>query len=170
MYKRQSSDGVSWVNKWVGTFDGKGYTISNMKVTETYGGLFSYIAEGGVVKNVAFINAEVATTKGAIIATQCDGEISNVFMNGKITATAGNGNNPYPVALVVSQIGNNAAIQNIFAISDSWSYDGLFGGMIIANADAAKWRALGYANVKNLYSVDAYGADTWVWNLSLIHI
>ena len=159
-----SSDGVNWGNKWVGTFDGKGYTISNMKVTETYGGLFSYIAEGGVVKNVAFINAEVATVKGAIIATQCDGEISNVFMNGKITATAGNGNNPYPVALVVSQIGNNAAIQNIFAVSDSWSYDGLFGGMIIANADAAKWRDLGYANVKNLYSVDAYGADTWVWN------
>ena len=44
-----SSDGTTWVNKWVGTFDGKGYTISNMKVTETYGGLFSYIAEGGVV-------------------------------------------------------------------------------------------------------------------------
>ncbi len=161
-----STDGTTWVNKWVGTFNGKGYTISNMKVTETYGGLFSYIAEGGVVKNVAFVGADVATTKGAIIATQCDGEISNVFMNGKITATAGNGSGTYPVALVVSQIGNNAAIQNIFAISDSWNYDGLFGGMIIANANAATWRDLGYANVKNLYSVDAYGADEFVWNTS----
>jgi len=53
-----------------GTFDGQGHTISNMTITETnygrtgYVGLFGYIGENAVVKNVGLINP-VITVDGA---------------------------------------------------------------------------------------------------------
>ena len=60
-----SSNGADWKNQFVGTFDGKGYTISNFKIGENYGGLFSYVKEGAAVKNVALVNAEIVGNAAA---------------------------------------------------------------------------------------------------------
>ena len=43
---------------FVGIFDGRGYTISNIKVADGSRGLFGGVGKTGVIKNVAFINVQ----------------------------------------------------------------------------------------------------------------
>lgn len=51
-------------NKYQGTFDGNGKTISNLyiNVTSGYAGFFGYANEGGCIKNITFDNAKVKST------------------------------------------------------------------------------------------------------------
>ncbi len=46
--------------KFRGTFDGNGKTISGMKATGSYVGLFAYIGSGATIKNVSLTNYEMA--------------------------------------------------------------------------------------------------------------
>ena len=80
--------GASSVNPecgFVGTFDGQGHTIKNYKVPK--GGLFLVLGTGSVVKNVAFVDANLAILNSDyndkfVLATYCYGtSISNVFIN-----------------------------------------------------------------------------------------
>ncbi len=68
-------------NPFTGTFDGNGYTISNLKITNKkvkYLGLFGYV-EGGSIYNVTLKNVQLSAGKGksvgAIVAICYDGEI-----------------------------------------------------------------------------------------------
>lgn len=77
---------------FVGTFDGMGHSIKGMRFAR--GGIFYKIGEGGVVKNIAFVdcNFDVYTTKtDAYISTLAYhnyGEINNVFVTvAKINAS-----------------------------------------------------------------------------------
>ncbi len=64
-----------------GTFDGCGYTISNIALGQ--GGLFGNIGSGGVVRNVAFTNVTLKTGANCtVLANLVHGsaQISNVFV------------------------------------------------------------------------------------------
>ena len=61
---------LSWIpignsdNKYQGTFDGNGKTISNLYInaTSSYAGFFGYTDEGSSIKNITFDNAKVNST------------------------------------------------------------------------------------------------------------
>ncbi len=72
---------------WKGTFDGRGYAISNVAFTH---GFFGGIAATGVVKNFALITPTKATNGGGFFANECSGLILNCYINGTLTA-AGHG-------------------------------------------------------------------------------
>jgi hypothetical protein len=68
-------------NPFTGTFDGNGYTISNLKITDKkakYLGLFGY-AEGASIYNVTLKNVKLSASKGksvgAIVAICYDGKV-----------------------------------------------------------------------------------------------
>lgn len=67
-----------------GVFDGRGYTISGLKVHHS--GLFGDLATGSVIKNVAFNNVTVTgntdnSGAGVIGYTSCGATIENVFIS-----------------------------------------------------------------------------------------
>lgn len=68
-----------------GIFDGRGYNIDGMTVGKSTnnacsGGMFGYLANGGVVKNVSFTNATLLANHGFICA-RGDGLIENVSIS-----------------------------------------------------------------------------------------
>ena len=79
--------GASSVNPacgFVGTFDGQGHTIRNYTVPK--GGLFLVLGTGSIVKNVAFVDADLAITSANndkfVLATYCyNTTLSNIFIN-----------------------------------------------------------------------------------------
>lgn len=73
--------GIGWENEFAGTFDGRGYTISNAK----FGiGLFNYVR--GTVKNLSIIDAQASYPNGRngfICAIAEDGSlIENIYIKG----------------------------------------------------------------------------------------
>lgn len=67
-----------------GVFDGRGYTISGLKVHHS--GLFGDLATGSVIKNVAFNNVTVTgntdnSGAGVIGYTSCGATIENIFIS-----------------------------------------------------------------------------------------
>ena len=83
----------NWDNAFAGTFDGQGYTISNLKINDPEGdgvGFFG-ITEKVTIKNVNFVNvdvygySEVATVAGYVSPGST---ISNCHVSGKISIVA----------------------------------------------------------------------------------
>lgn len=68
---------------FIGTFDGCGHTIKGFRTAAALGGLFGTIGSAGVVKNVGFIDAEVADSadRSGIVASFVYGTIENVFVD-----------------------------------------------------------------------------------------
>ena len=62
----------------IGGFDGRGYTISGG--TYNWGGLLGSIKAGSIVKNVAFINANIGGDFSSVIALYNYGTIENVLV------------------------------------------------------------------------------------------
>ncbi|MCD7735461.1 MAG: Ig-like domain-containing protein [Lachnospiraceae bacterium] len=73
--------------KFTGTYDGGGYTISNLCISintgftgTTVNGLFAYIAKSGAVKNLNFSNVNAPDAKAKVAGVLCgynEGKISN---------------------------------------------------------------------------------------------
>ena len=78
-----------------GTFDGKNYTISGIRIyknddtDDEYQGLFGYVGEGGTVKNVILSDARI-TGHGPVggIAGSNDGTIENCLVTASVSTTA----------------------------------------------------------------------------------
>lgn len=66
-----------------GSFDGRGYTVSNMTPKATTA-LFGTLGESGVVKNLHLTNVQLSTYGGGI-AYICKGTLDNIFVQGTIT-------------------------------------------------------------------------------------
>lgn len=66
--------GVEFVSPFIGafsgSFDGQGYTLKNITITETklYNGVFGYLADG-IIKNVVLENIKIGTQDAPIITT-----------------------------------------------------------------------------------------------------
>ena len=72
-------------SQFTGTFDGDGNTISNLTIINrniSYQGLFGYIGEGGVVKNVTLQDASITSTFSYIgcVAGQNDGIVQGCLV------------------------------------------------------------------------------------------
>lgn len=80
--------GGSTPTPFLGTFDGKGYAISNLSITSSTNstGFFAYIGAGGRVANVKLINADITggSSTGSIAGTSI-GTIENSYVEGKVT-------------------------------------------------------------------------------------
>ena len=91
--------GYKWseATGWLGTFDGNGYVIRNLKIVQTTQGtagtydnsLFGTIGNGGTVKNVAFENASVANNlvASAVFANAIFGTVDNVYIEATLSTT-----------------------------------------------------------------------------------
>ena len=73
---------------FLGTFNGNGYTISNLKIESSNKstGFFAYIGTGGKVANLKLVKADITggSSTGAIAGTST-GTIENVNVEGKVT-------------------------------------------------------------------------------------
>lgn len=112
-----------------GTFDGRGYTVSNLNgftaVKSTYG-IFGVIGAGAVIKNVAFVNVTISGNNSGLLAMRCHGTIENVYIQGSRT----NGGN-FSGAVVGLMHGN---MKNVFVnVEDSTAAGG---AALIGNAEA----------------------------------
>lgn len=118
--------GTTWTPNycWKGTFDGQGHTISNAVESGANSGLFCYIASGGVVRNVKFVDATVSGDTG-LIATTSDGLVENVFVYGQFLNIAGG--KGIPASMLVAK--NEGVINECFVLVD---YNSLtaYGGML----------------------------------------
>ena len=99
--------GISFVNQYTGTFDGKGHTISGLTVTGSneYAGLFGYIGSGGTVKNVKLEDVQIATTNSygyaGGVAGYSQGNIENCSVSGSVSSNYSAG------GVVAQQFGNS---------------------------------------------------------------
>lgn len=88
---------IAWDRVFAGTFDGRGYTISNAVVAY---GLFNYI--GGTVKNLSLIEAEanLANGRGGFVGALVlsTGTVENIYIDGtKVMVDGQNGGIVYGV-------------------------------------------------------------------------
>ncbi len=95
---------------WQGTFDGNGYTISNLNMgAQTYVSLFATIGKKGVVKNLSIVSCSAG--KGAILAAFNYGTIENVYIEGAFSYTSGT-NADFPNGMLVAALENGATVKN----------------------------------------------------------
>jgi hypothetical protein len=83
--------GTSYDDSFTGTFDGQGYEISDLFINRTDKGmkgigLFGYVDEGGAIKNLGVVNADVTGFRsvGGLVGSN-DGTVSNSYSSGNVT-------------------------------------------------------------------------------------
>lgn len=78
------------IHTFNGTFDGKNHKISNLIIKKSYSdsvGLFGYVGDSGIIKNVNLLSANIETYANDVggIAGRNDGIISNCNFVGKLS-------------------------------------------------------------------------------------
>ncbi|MBQ3572161.1 MAG: Ig-like domain-containing protein, partial [Clostridia bacterium] len=150
--------GTGWYAShiWHGTFDGQGHKIYNAVETGTNSGLFCTIGVGGVVKNVAFINATLTGHSGFISTTTDGGTIERVFVFGRILADVGNAG--IPESLIVSKLDSGTVKECVVIVDESSLVD--YGAMIagrFSNGSVIDCLAINLSD-KPLYAVGSTAA------------
>lgn len=130
-----------------GTFDGNGYSISNLKIdktTESYQGLFGKI-NGATVKNTQVVNANVKgkVSVGVLVGESTNGTITNCSTSGTVAA----GSN-FAGGLVGSAYGSN--------ISNSFSTSSVVGKTWVGGFVGS---AGGSTNISNSYATGSVTGD-----------
>lgn len=129
---------------FIGIFDGRGYTISNVNVAVDNGGLFGTLNEKSVVKNVCFKNAVVSGRSG-LISSYCGGTIYNCYVEGKILGSDGLPKSQK--SLLASVILPNANIKNCVVNYLNADYGITFASAIGSLANARE------SNFENVYVI-----------------
>jgi hypothetical protein len=133
--------------KFEGTFDGQGYEIRDLYINrpgESSIGLFGFVVEGGIIKNVSVINATVASSDGVDgLAGLNEGTVRNLI--GYLPPGADVGG---LVGLNEGTVSNCHAMGNVTGDSD-------VGGLVGDNAGA----------VSNSYSTGSVTGDEYVGGL-----
>jgi hypothetical protein len=83
---------LSWpVAGWfLGTFDGKGHTIRNLRIQGGFGRLFDTIDAHAEVRNLGVVDAQVTgTANSAGLASWNSGRVVNCYSTGTVTSMAG---------------------------------------------------------------------------------
>lgn len=88
------SSGEGWIPigkyafNFISTFDGNGYSISNLYINKTsgYAGLFGDVGHEATIKNVCIENANITSggTAGALIGFSADSIVKNCYSSGEI--------------------------------------------------------------------------------------
>lgn len=117
---------------FIGTFDGRGYTISNAVVSADNGGLFGTLNRSSIVENVCFKNAKV-TGKSGLISSYCGGTIKNCYIEGRLV---GNGTKDAQKSLLsrtILQSSNiNHVIINYLNANEEGTYQSAIGTLVNA--------------------------------------
>ena len=116
----------SWSRILYGTIDGNGHTIYNLapEIGDN-GGLFPCIGETGVVKNLILKSA--SNTRSALIATENNGRVENIFIEGSIV---NGGSSGIPAGMLVSK--NNGTVTNCAVIlRDAPDAEISYGAMLV---------------------------------------
>lgn len=83
-----ASQADSSQDKFTGTLNGNGYEVSGLTMnrgSESWVGFIDYLGAGGVVKNIGFVNADIAGQDTAgIIAGESAGEVVNSYSTGTV--------------------------------------------------------------------------------------
>ena len=82
--------------QFTGTFDGNGFTISNLYINRTSTnniGLFGVVGSGGEVKNVGLVDAYVKGNNpvGGLVGNNVEGTITNSYTTGNVSGTTTTG-------------------------------------------------------------------------------
>ena len=96
---RETATNAGWVpigdgtTNFTGTFDGGGFTISNLYINTTADnvGLFGYLGTDSEVQNLGLVNAYVKGTGdniGGLVGRNSSGTIRNCYATGNVTGTA----------------------------------------------------------------------------------
>ena len=98
---------------FAGSFDGRMFTLSNMKADTGNIGLFGHVS--GTVKNLKFTNVTVSSYTAAIAGGLFSGTIENVYVQGSVTGdgmSASSNLANFGSGLLVGRIQSGAKIQN----------------------------------------------------------
>ena len=116
-------------NRYTGTFDGAGHTISNLQLTGSYNyiGLFGYVGEGGTIENChveGSISSSTSSCIGGIAGYSDGGSIHACSFSGKVEGSSSVGG--------IAGYSNGSSIQ---ACSSSGTVSGTyFSGGIAGNS------------------------------------
>ncbi|MDR0856066.1 MAG: hypothetical protein LBM78_01505, partial [Clostridiales bacterium] len=150
-----------------GIFDGKGYAISNFKITDKFGGLFSMIGVGGIFRNTALVNFTVgaASAPAAGVAYIAEGAtIHDVFVKGTVYAQYASKQTDFNSLIVghVNKMGADAAkkttIHDVIAVVENWTVVAASErfGAVIGAIDPVEYYK-GQHDIYNVYSVNLTG-------------
>ncbi|WP_222860838.1 GLUG motif-containing protein, partial [Aliarcobacter cryaerophilus] len=117
----------NFTNIFVGTFDGKGFTISDLYInrpTQDYIGLFGY-TEKATIKNIGLENISISGKNyvGGLVGLN-DGTISNSYASGTVRG----GTTSYVGGLVGA---NNKTIENSYSLGSVGGLGGSFVGGLV---------------------------------------
>jgi len=135
---------------FTGTFDGQGYEIRDLFINrpdESNVGLFGWVGEGGVIKNLGVMNATVTGEYGVggLVGGQVYGIVSNSYFSGSVTGMVG--------------VGGLAGL-NGKVVSNSYSSANVTGG-----AEVGGLVGLNTDTVSNSYSTGSVTGDEHVGGL-----
>jgi len=121
---------ISAENSFRGTYDGGGHTISNLTINANSGwqGMFGYLANDGIVKNVGIINGSIkgGNNIGGLAGQNDSGTVQNCYFSGSVTGGDDAGG-------IAGQ--NNGTVQNCYSTgSVSGGYTGTVGGVVGSNS------------------------------------
>ena len=116
-------------NKYQGTFDGNGKTISNLyiNVTSGYAGFFGYANEGGCIKNITFDNAKVKSTNDDYYTGILAGNAGSCIEYIKTLATCSVEGKNYVGGIVGMAKGNISNCENHAMVKGSYTVGGVVG-------------------------------------------
>ena len=116
-------------NKYQGTFDGNGKTISNLyiNVTSGYAGFFGYANEGGCIKNITFDNAKVKSTNDDYCIGILAGKVCCSIENIKTLVNCSVEGKNYVGGIVGMAKGNISNCENHAMVKGSYTVGGVAG-------------------------------------------
>ena len=150
--------GIDWTpigdydNRYTGTFDGGGYTIKNLTITQygNYVGMIDFLGEGGTVKNVTLENVNitggdivgsvVGDNYGTVTACTASGNVSGTsriggvvgFNNGTVTACYHASGNVSGTSYIGGVVGRNTSgtVTACYHANGTVSGDSYVGGVV----------------------------------------
>ena len=131
----KNTDELSWAPignptyQYLGTFDGKGKTISNLyiNVTSDHAGFFGYANEGGCIKNITFNNAKVKSTGSYNTGILVGGADCNFIENIKILENCSIEGNGIVGGIAGDASGNISNCENHAVVNGNYSAGGIVG-------------------------------------------
>ena len=133
------------IESFNGTFNGNGYTISNLTIdsTEGYVGLFGRLSSGARIENVGLENCNITGKNhvGGLVGYNLGGTVSNCYATGSVTADGST------VGGLVGYI-NGGTISNCYAT-----------GSVTGREDVGGLVGVSYGSISNCYATGSVTAD-----------
>jgi hypothetical protein len=127
---------IGGFNQFTGTYNGNGYSISNLFINSTRDqvGLFGYIGSGGMLENIKLENVTVfSSTSGAYVGALVGTNMGSVY-NCSVSGSVSGGNSTYVGGLIGNHSG---AVSNCSSAGNINGGNSASIGGLIGNGDGA---------------------------------